>query len=109
MKGLGSFDQHQIDQLKKNDRFREAYLNEDLNEENRGSSLLMFRNVAEALGGVAKLSKITDLNRQNLYRALSGKRDPAYSTVEWIPHGLGFKIKVEHHKKPLNNRDLAKV
>jgi probable addiction module antidote protein len=99
MKGAASFDQHLINQLRKNVHFREAYLNEALNEDDFGTSLLMFKNVADALGGVAKLSKVSGLNRQNLYRAFSGKRDPAYSTVEGIVHGLGFKIRVEPIKK----------
>ena len=58
-------------------------------------SLLMLGRVAEALGGIGKLSKTTGLNRQNLHKTFSGKRDPAYSTVEGIVHGLGFKFKVE--------------
>jgi probable addiction module antidote protein len=99
MKGAASFDKYLIDQLKKNESFREAYLNEALNEEERGVSLGMFRNVAEAMGGVTKLSKASGLNRQNLYRALSGKRDPAFSTVEGIVHGFGFRIVVESMKK----------
>jgi len=98
MKGAANFDKYLIDQLKKNERFREAYLNEALNEEESGVSLGMFRNVAEALGGITKLSKASGLNRQNLYRALSGKRDPAFSTVEGIVHGFGFRIVVEPMK-----------
>jgi probable addiction module antidote protein len=103
MKNATSFDQHLINQLRKNESFREAYLNEALNEKDFGTTLLMFKNVADALGGVAKLSKVSGLNRQNLYRAFSGKRDPAYSTVEGIVHGLGFKIRVEPIKKRVVN------
>jgi probable addiction module antidote protein len=99
MKGVVSFDKHLICRLKDNQAFCEAYLNEALNEGDSGLSLVMFRNVAEAFGGIAKLSRTTGLNRQNLYRALSGKRDPVFSTVESIVHGFGFKIKVEALKK----------
>ena len=109
MKGTASFDKHLISQLKDNEKFREAYLNEALNEGDGTLALLMFRNVAEALGGIAKLAKTTGLNRQNLYRALSGKRDPVFSTVESIVHGFGFKIKVEALTKPRPNKELAKV
>jgi probable addiction module antidote protein len=107
MKGAASFDKYLIDQLRKNESFREAYLNEALNEGESGVSLGMFRHVAEALGGVSKLSKTSGLNRQNLYRALSGKRDPAFSTVEGIVHSFGFRIVVESIKKP--RKTLAKV
>ena len=95
MKGAGNFDEHILERLKTNARFREAYLNQALNETERGVALLMFRTVAEALGGVTRLSKATGLNRQNLYKVLSGKKDPAYSTVEGIVHGFGFRMKVE--------------
>lgn len=95
MKGAKDFDHHLIDLLSKNEKFREGYLNEALNEADGKVSLLMFRNVAEALGGITRLAKHSGLNRQNLYKALSGKKDPAYSTVEGIVHGFGFRIKVE--------------
>jgi len=108
MKGTASFDKHLIDQLRKNEVFREAYLNDALNEEERGISLSMFRNVVEAMGGVSRLSKASGLNRQNLYRALSGKRDPAFSTVEGIVHGLGFRIVVESMKKARKTMDRIK-
>ena len=99
MKGAKDFDRHLLDQLKKNERFREAYLNEALNERTQGVALEMFRTVAEAMGGMTRLAKATGLNRQNLYKALSGKKDPAYSTVEGIVHGLGFRIMVEATRK----------
>lgn len=104
MKGAASFDKYLIDQLRKNEGFREAYLNEALNEEEKGVSLAMFRNVAEALGGITRLAKHSGLNRQNLYKALSGKKDPAFSTVEGIVHGFGFKIKVEPYGKSEGNK-----
>jgi probable addiction module antidote protein len=105
MKGAVPFDKHLVSRLRSNEEFREAYLNEALNEGESGLSLLMFRNVAEALGGIAKLSKSTGLNRQNLYRALSGKRDPVFSTVESIVRGFGFKIKVEALRKARTNKE----
>jgi len=95
MKGAASFDEFLCEQLRKDKRFREAYINEALNEEDGKLSLYMLGRVAEALGGIGKLSKNTGLNRQNLHKTFSGKRDPAYSTVEGIVHGLGFRFKVE--------------
>ncbi|MGH7442065.1 MAG: DNA-binding protein [bacterium] len=109
MKGAVSFDKHLISQLKANAVFREAYINEAFNADDKGLMLLMFRNVAEAMGGIAKLSQVTGLNRQNLYRAFSGARDPVFSTVDSIVHGFGFKLKVEALGKPKASRALAKV
>lgn len=104
MKGAVSHQKYLIDTLKKNVAFREAYLNEALNESDGRVSLHMFRNVAEALGGITRLAKQSGLNRQNLYKALSGKKDPAFSTVEGIVHGFGFKIKVEPYGKSERNK-----
>ncbi|SRR5665213_143046 len=95
MKGTNDFNQLLIGKLKENQEFRMAYLNEALNEEEGKVALAMFLNVAKALGGMTKLAKSSGLNRQNLYKVLSGEKDPAYSTVEGIVHGFGFKIKVE--------------
>ncbi len=57
--------------------------------------LLALRNIAEARGGISVLAKKTHLNRQNLYRALSGKGNPTFHTLEAIMHGLGFRLSVE--------------
>lgn len=95
MKRSVSFDDYLVELLRKDEKFREAYLNEALNDDDSRVSLGMLSNVAEAMGGIGWLAKTTGLNRQNLYKALSGKRDPSYSTVEGIIHGFGFKMKVE--------------
>ena len=80
-----------------------AYLKVALEEyEQNGDSeffLLALRNIAEAQGGISVLAKKTKLNRQNLYRALSGKGNPTFLTLEAIMHGLGFRLSVE----PLGN------
>jgi probable addiction module antidote protein len=109
MKKTTSFQEHLIEMLRKDDALREAYLNEALNESEGRVSLRMFRNVAEALGGITKLAKSSGLNRQNLYKALSGKKDPAFSTVEGIVHGFGFRIKVEPIGKRKKGQLLARA
>lgn len=57
--------------------------------------LLALRNVAEARGGISMLAKKTHLNRQNLYRTLSGKGNPTFQTLDAILHALGFRLSVE--------------
>lgn len=54
--------------------------------------LLSLRTVAEATGGMAKLAKKTKLNRENLYRALSIRGNPRFSTIDAILHALGFGL-----------------
>jgi len=64
---------------------------ENINKESFYRSLAI---IAKANGGFAKISKETGLNRENLYKALSSKRDPRFSTVIQIFHALGIKLKV---------------
>lgn len=57
--------------------------------------LLSLRYLAEAKGGVAKLAKKTKLNKQNLYKILTGKTSPKFSTIYTIIKGLGYTFKAE--------------
>ncbi|MFC1771353.1 addiction module antidote protein [Candidatus Margulisiibacteriota bacterium] len=76
-----------------------AYLKTALEEyekdKNLEAFLLAIRTIAEAKGGIAKLAERTNLNRQNLYRALSASGNPRLNTLEAVLHGLGFKLSVE--------------
>ena len=76
-----------------------AYLKVALEEYEKDNDseffLLALRNIAEAKGGISMLAKKTQLNRQNLYRALSGKGNPTFMTLETIIHGLGFRLSIE--------------
>ncbi len=65
--------------------------------------LLALRDVAQARGGLSQLAARTDLNRLNLYRALSEEGNPKLNTVGAILHGLGFRLSVE----PLEERPQA--
>jgi DNA-binding phage protein len=51
--------------------------------------------VAEALGGITKLSKKSKLNRVNLYRILSKKGNPELYSLETLLRALGLKLAVE--------------
>jgi probable addiction module antidote protein len=50
--------------------------------------------VAQAQGGIAKLAKDSTLNRQNLYKVLSAKRQPRIQTIGAILHSLGFRFQI---------------
>lgn len=58
------------------------------------SFLLSLRNVAIAQGGVARLAQETHLNRESLYRLLSGKGNPTLETLTVILRVFGLKIKL---------------
>lgn len=56
--------------------------------------LKAIRDVTEAQGGIGELAKRTNLNRQNLYKLLSAKRQPKMETLTTILDGLGFTMQV---------------
>ncbi len=76
-----------------------AYLNVALEEFEKDGDikifLLMLRDVTEAQGGLSELAEKTNLNRQNLYRVLSGKGNPRISTLGNILNGLGFRFSIK--------------
>jgi len=73
-----------------------AYLNAALEEGDKELFLLALRNVAEArLGGMSKLAAVSGLNRESLYRMLSGKGNPELKSLDRLLHALGLKIAVE--------------
>ena len=48
---------------------------------------------AKAKGGFSRLSKNTGLNRESLYKSLSKKRDPRWSTIMHVVSSLGYSLK----------------
>jgi probable addiction module antidote protein len=75
-----------------------TYLNTALEEYEKDQDseafLLALRTVAEARGGLAELAKKTNLNRQHLYRTLSGKGNPRLNTLETVLQALGFRLSI---------------
>lgn len=75
-----------------------CYLNTALEEYEKDQDteafLLALRTVTEARGGISELAKKTNLNRQNLYRTLSGNGNPRLNTLETVLHGLGFRLSI---------------
>lgn len=57
--------------------------------------MLALRNVAEARGGISKLSEKTKLNREHLYRILSKRGNPRLITLNTVLRGLGFRLSIE--------------
>lgn len=69
-------------------------LEEYQQDDDREAFMLSLRHVAMAQGGVAHLSKVTHLNRESLYRLLSGKGNPTMETLLSILHAFGIRIKL---------------
>src|SRR3990167_5615922 len=76
------------------------YLNSALEEGEPELFLLALRNVAEAFGGMSKLSKKSKLNRETLYRMLSKKGNPALDSLTSLLKALGLKINVQIEGRP---------
>ena len=74
-----------------------AYLNaalEDASENGADIFLLALRDVAKARG-IRQLAQDTQLSRESLYRTLSRKGNPRFSTLEAVLESLGLKLSVE--------------
>lgn len=69
----------------------EAY-EQDGNEE---AFLLALRTLVDAQGGMTELARKTSLNRQSLYKTLSGNGNPRLQTLQSILHALGFRLSIE--------------
>ena len=74
-----------------------AYLNaapEDESEKGAETFLLALRDVAKARG-IGQLAQDTRLSRESLYRTLSRKGNPRFSTLEAVLESLRLKLTVQ--------------
>jgi probable addiction module antidote protein len=70
-------------------------------KESQETFLLALRDVAEAQKGMSQLAEEADVNRENLYRALSEDGNPRLSTLGSVLDALGMEwgitLKHPHH------------
>jgi probable addiction module antidote protein len=63
-----------------------------------------FGNASRAYG-MLKLARETGLNRESLYRSLSGEREPKFTTIFKVADSLGYRLsltpKVNRHQVKL--------
>ncbi|MGH9363669.1 MAG: addiction module antidote protein [Thermoanaerobaculia bacterium] len=83
------------------------YLNAALEEGDKNGFLLALRNVAQARGGIGKLSARTRLNRESLYRMLSARGNPELRSLGALLESLGLRLAIE--VKPGRSRRLART
>jgi probable addiction module antidote protein len=72
--------------------YLQVALDEFQNDGDIEALLLALRHVAEAQGGVSSLAKKAHLNRESLYKTLSGTGNPQFGTMGRVLKGLGFKL-----------------
>jgi probable addiction module antidote protein len=77
----------------KNPEHSLAYLNAALMDEDPQIFLIALRNVLEAHGGIGSIAKKAELNRESMYKTLSGERDPHLSTVTRILDTIGVELR----------------
>lgn len=94
----GDYNQWLIGSLK-NKKEAATYLQVALesfqDDDNLEAFLLALRHVAEAQGGLGKLSEKTHLNRESLYKTLSSKGNPKLQTIGILLRGLGFEFSIK--------------
>ena len=78
----------------KNPEAAAEYLTACLEDGDADVFLLALRDVAEAQGGVRKLSGRTRLNRKNLYRMLSRAGNPSPTSLDSVLDSFGLRLAV---------------
>ena len=71
-----------------------AYLNEAIAAEDPNLLAAALGDIAKARG-MAELAREVKMTREGLYRALSGKGNPAMSTIVKVVGALGFKFSLQ--------------
>ena len=74
--------------------FLDVSLEEYEKDGNKEAFLRALRYVVEAQGGLSKLAAETNLNRPNLYKALSEQGNPRLDTIGTILHALGYRLSI---------------
>jgi probable addiction module antidote protein len=88
-----------------------AYLNAAIDGD-RAVFLLALRNVAEAQGGITVVSRKTGMNRESLYRMLSGCGNPEIKSIFSLLNSMKLKLRVEPSKssvKPARRKSHTSV
>ena len=70
------------------------YLNAALEDGSQEVFLMALKDVANAKG-ISEVARISNLNRENLYRILSTKGNPKLKSLNSVLHSVGLKLAVE--------------
>ena len=89
--------------------FAAAYLTLTAEDEVPGDFLWALRRVVEAYGGIGAIAKRANLNRQQLYKTLSGDGNPEIRTLWAILDAAGFVLAVMPKKKLIKKKFRPKA
>ena len=85
-----------VEELRHDPKLAAEYLRAAMEDAEEPQVLLIaLRRIAEANGGVAKVAKAAGIQRESLYRALSAKGNPRWSTLLAVTRVVGLKLTVE--------------
>ena len=70
------------------------YLNAALEDGSQEVFLLALKDVANAKG-ISEISRLTNLNRENLYKILLARGNPKLTSLNSVLHSMGLKLAVE--------------
>jgi probable addiction module antidote protein len=91
-----SHDEVMVKKLRKNRAFAIEYLKAAMEDTEEPRALLIaLRHIAEARGGIAKIAKGAGIERESLYRALSPRGNPRFSTLVAVTKAMGLTLTVE--------------
>ncbi len=93
MKKSTKYKDHLLERLQ-NPKEAAAYLNAALEDEDTRVFLIALKDIAEAHGGISKLAKETDLNRESLYRTLSPRGNPRWQSLLAILQACDLHITI---------------
>ena len=82
----------------KNSRAALAYLNAALEDRDTRVFLLALRDVAQAWGGMTKLSRLSKRPRISLYKILSKRGNPKIQSLDNILRVMNFRLAVMPEK-----------
>ena len=91
-----SHDEAIVQELRDDPEFAAEYLKAALEDTEEPKVLLIaLRHITEARGGFAKVAKAAGIERESLYRALSPRGNPRFSTLMAVTKAVGLKLTVE--------------
>lgn len=94
MSRLTSYKEHLLKRLQ-DPKEAAAYLNAALDDEDPEVFLLALKDIAEAHGGISKLAKESELNRESLYRTLSSRGNPRLTSLVAILNACDLHLSIK--------------
>ena len=91
-----SHDEVMVKKLRNNQAFAAEYLKAAMEDTEEPQVLLVaLRHIAEARGGIATIAKAAGIERESLYRALSPRGNPRFSTLVAVTKAMGLTLTVK--------------